>query len=176
MSLRTKAREQAYEMHLYRGGRCPVEGLRGLLQAWENIQGHSVSIPDLKFAFFAAATSTPSAAIITGSGRLYGIWALSGSLAAGAPTSTLDAMVQITDNSVIMSSFRVKSNKAAEVYFFDSGDGVGAAFGTNIKVQATAAADGTSNPAVGDRPDIVVLYGDDTVNTADANLINVNYG
>jgi len=176
VSLRTKAREQAYELHLYRGGRCPVEGLRGLLQAWENIQGHSVSIPDLKFTFLAAQSSTPSAAILTGPGRLYGVWALSGSLAAGAPTSTLDAIVKLTDNSVAVASFKVLSNKASEVYFFDSGDGVGLKFTTDLKALTNDAATGAGNPAAGDRPDLVILWGDDTVNTADANLINTNYG
>ena len=176
MSLRTKIREQLYELHLYRGGRVPVEGLRGLLQAMENIQGHSVSIPDPKIAFFTAQSSTPSAAILTGPGRLYGIWALSGSLAGGAPTSTLDVIIKMTDNAVAVGSFKVQSNKAAEVYFFDSVDGVGLKFTTDLKVLTNDAATGAGNPAAGDRPDIVVIWGDDTVNTADANLINTNYG
>jgi len=179
VSLRTKAREQAYELHLYRGGRCPVEGLRGLLHAWENVQGHSVSLPDLKFAFFPAQNATPAAATVTGPGRLYGIWVLSGSLsAAGIATSTpavLDSIVRITDNSVVFASVRVRANKAAEVYFFDSGDGVGDAFTTNIQVSAVAAS-GSGNPNTADLPDIVLLYGDDATNTADSNVINVNYG
>jgi hypothetical protein len=176
MALRTKIREQLYQLHLYRGGRVPVEGLRGLLQAMENVQGHNVSIPDPKIAFFSAQTSTPSAAIVTGTGRVYGIWALSGTKSAAGTTSTLDAIIQVTDNSVVIGSFKVKSNQASEVYFFDSSDGIGENFGTNLKVAAVAAADGTSNPAAADRPDIVVIYGDDLVNTTDANLINVNFG
>ena len=175
MSLRTKAREQAYELHLYRGGRCPVEGLRGLLQAWENIQGHSVSIPDLKFLFKAGQNATSPTTVLATSGRLYGVWALSGALAATAPASTLDAIVQVTDNSVVVASFKVKSNKASEVYFFDSGDGVGITMGTNIAVKAVAAT-GSGDPANADLPDVVVLYGDDLTNTSDANLINTNYG
>lgn len=175
MALRTKTREQLYQMHLYRGGRVPVEGLRGMLQGIENVQGHNVSVPDLKIAFFSAKTSTPSSAIVTGTGRIYAIWALSGALAAGAPASTLDAIVQVTDNSVVIGSFKVKSNKAAEVYFYDSGDGIGTQFSTDLKVLAVAAT-GSGDAAAADRPDIVVIYGDDTVNTGDSNLINVNFG
>lgn len=170
MSLRTKTREQLYELHLYRSGRVPVEGLRGLLQAIENVQGHNVSVPDLKIAFLSAQSSTPSTAILTGPGRLYGIWALS------PVGSTLDVIVKATDNSVAVGSFKVKSLKASEVYFFDSDDGIGLKFTTNLQVLANDAATGAGNPVAGDRPDLVVIWGDDSVNTADQNLINVNYG
>ena len=76
---------------------------------------------------------------------------------------------------MVVASFKVKSNKASEVYFFDSADGVGLAFTTNIQVLAVAAT-GSGDPALADRPDIVLIYGDDSVNTGNANLINVNYG
>jgi len=178
MALNTKIREQLYQMHLYRGGRVPVYGLRGLLQGIENVQGHNVSVPDLTIARFTAKTSTPSSAIVTGTGRIYGVWALSGTLSAAGTSAALDTIVQVTDNSIVVASFKVKANKAAEVYFYDSGDGIGEQFGTNLKVLAVAAADGTSNPDAADRPDLVVIYGDDTVNAgeADRNLINVNFG
>ena len=181
MSLRTKVREQLYELHLYRGGRVPVEGLRGLLQAIENIQGHNVSVPDLKISFLAAQTGVASAAILTGTGRVYGVWALSGTLAAAALTSppntaTQDVVFQVLDNTVVQASGKVAKNKAAEVYFFNSDDGVGIKFATSLKVAAVQASDGTTSATGVNAPDLVVIWGDDTVNTADANLINTNYG
>ncbi len=175
MALRTKTREQLYQLHLYRGGRVPVEGLRGLLQGIENVQGHNVSVPDLKIAFLSAQSNTPSAAILTGTGRLYAVWALSGTLSAAGTSASNDVVIELTDNSVILAAFKVKANQASEVYFFDSSDGIGENFGTDLKALTIKASDGTA-PAAADRPDLVVIWGDDTVNTTDSNLINVNFG
>src|SRR4029077_9817099 len=100
MSLKTKTRERLYQLHTYRGGRVPVEGLRGLLQGIENVQGHNVSVPDLQIAFLAAQSNTPSAAILTGTGRLYAVWALSGTLSAAKTSASNDVVIEITDNSV----------------------------------------------------------------------------
>lgn len=170
MALRTKTREQLYQMHTYRAGRVEVLPLRGFFHTVEKVQGHGVRIPDLTIASFSAQTSTPTAAIISAPGRLYFVWAASGS------TSTLDAIVQVTDNSIVVASGKVQSTRAMEMYFYDSIDGVGVKTTTDIKILAVAAADGTSNPAAADRPDVVVVYGLDTVNTEDANLINTIYG
>lgn len=171
MSLRTKTREQLYQMHTYRAGRVEVAALRGFFYTCEKVQGQGVSIPDLQIAQFSAQTSTPANVDAAGVGRLYFIWVSS-------PTtgSTLDTIVQILDNSVVIGSVKVKTGRASEVYFFDSVDGVGEEYATNLQVKAVAAADGTSNPAVGDRPNIVVVWGDNAINTGDANFINVNYG
>lgn len=175
MALKENIKERLYELHSYRGGRVPVFGLRGLIDATEDVQGHNVSVPDFKIATFTAQASTPAAATVTGSGRIYGIWALSGTLSAAASSASNDAIVQVEDNGVVVASFKVKKNQAAEVYFFDSNDGIGEAFTTNVQVLAVAAT-GSGDPAVADRPDILLIYGDDTVNTSNANLINTNYG
>lgn len=176
MALRTKTREQLYQMHTYRGGRVEVLALRGFFHTVEKVQGHQVAIPDLQISSFTAQTSTEADVDAAGTGRLYFVWASSGSSKAVATTSTLATIVQIKDNDVVIASFKVASNRASEVYFFDNVDGVGIPYSTDLEVQAVAALDGTSNPAVGDRPDIVVVWGDDAINTDDANFINVNYG
>lgn len=176
MALRTKTREQLYQLHDYRLGRCEVLGLRGYFHTIEKVQGHNVLVPDLTIATFAAQTSTPSAAVFTATGRLYFIWAASGTKSAAGTTALLDAIVQVTDNNVVVASSKIAANQAMEAYFYNTNNGVGISMGTNLKVLAVAAADGISNPNAVDRPDILVVYGVDSVNTEDANLINTIYG
>lgn len=173
MSLRTKTREQLYQQHRYRLGRVEQSALRGYLQTIEKVQGQGVRVPDLTLALFAAKTSTYSAAIASAPGRLYFVWAISNT------GSTLDTIVALNDNSVAIAAFKAKSLKATEAYFYGHDEGIGLPFTTDLKVAAFAAAGGIetpANPAAADRPDIVVCYGINTVNTDDANLINTNYG
>ena len=176
MALRTKTREQLCQMHTYRGGRVEVLALRGFFHTVEKVQGHGVLIPDLQISTFDAQTSTEADVDASGVGRLYFVWAASGTAKAIDTTSTLDTIVQLKDNDVVIASFKVTSNHASEVYFYDTIDGVGIPYATDLEVQAVAAADGTSNPAAGDRPDIVVVWGDNAINTEDQNLINTAYG
>lgn len=176
MSLKTKTREQLYQMHTYRGGRVEVLALRGFFHVCEKIIGHGVSIPDLQISSFSAQSSTEADVDASGSGRLYFVWAASGTAKAVATTSTLDVIVQLKDNDVVIGSFKVKSNRASEVYFYDSVDGVGLEYATDLEVQAVAAVDGAANPAAGDRPDIVVVWGDNAINTDERYLIDTNYG
>lgn len=169
MSLRTKTRERLYQMHTYRPGRVEAAALRGFFHTIEKVQGHNVSIPDLQISSFTAQTSTGANVDASGTGRLYAVWA-------NSPVgSTLDTIVQVLDNTVVIGSFKIKSTRSSEVYYFDSVDGVGIEYGTSLIVKAVAAADGSSNPAAGDRPDLVVIWGDDAINTTDSSLINTNY-
>lgn len=170
MSLRTKTREQLYQMHTYRLGRVEVLALRGFFHVVEKIQGHGARLPDLTIGNASAQTSTPSSAFFTATGRLYFVWAES------PVAATNDVIVQLTDNAIVVASFKVKAAQAAEAYFYNSLEGAGISIGTDLKVKAVAAADGTSNPSAGDRPDVVVVYGVDSVNTEDSNLINTIYG
>lgn len=175
MALRTKTREQLYQMHTYRGGRVEVLALRGFFHTAEKVQGHGAQIPDLQISSFAAQTSTEADIDAAGNGRLYFFWAL---MPAG---SANDTIVQIKDNDVIIGSGRAKAAgagslnpRALEVYFYDSVDGVGIEYATDLEVQAQTNAAG--NPLAADRPDIVVVWGDNAINTQDQNLINLNYG
>ena len=177
MSLRTKTREQLYQRHSYRRGRVEAAALRGFMYTVEKVQGHGVKVPDLQISTFSAQTSTEADVDAAGTGRLYFVWASS---LAGAAN---DVIIQLKDNDIVIGSFKLKAagatateDRASEVYFFDSVDGVGLEYATDLEVQAVAAVDGTSNPAAADRPDIVVVWGDDAINTDDANLINVNFG
>jgi hypothetical protein len=91
--------------------------------------------------------------------RVYGVRAVSGSLKAVASTSTLDVVVQIRDGAtVVVASFKLTSNEAGEAYFYGK-EGIGFLCTTNVSVAACAIADGTSDPATGDKPTVTVLYG-----------------
>jgi hypothetical protein len=175
MALRTKTREQLYQMHTYRGGRVEVIPLRGFFHTVEKVQGHGVRIPDLQITAFSAL-NTEQDVDASGTGRIYFVWASSGTAKAVATTSTLATIVQVKDNDVVIASFKVGSNRAAEAYYYDDIDGVGIPYATDLEVQAVAAVDGSAQPAAGDRPDVIVVWGDDAINTEDANLINTIYG
>ena len=176
MALRTKTREQLYQMHAYRGGRVEVLPLRGFFHTVEKVQGHGVRVPDLQISVFTAQTSTEADVDAAGAGRLYFVWALSGTLSAAGTSASNAAIVQIKDNDVVVASFKVGANQAAEAYFYNSLEGVGIPYATDLEVQAVAASDGAANPAAADRPDIIVVWGDAAINTDEANLIDVNYG
>lgn len=176
MALRTKTRERLYQMHQYRGGRVDNNALRGFFHVVEKVQGHGVKIPDLQISFFSAQSATEADVDASGTGRLYFVWGLSGTAKAVATTSTLASIIQIKDNDVVIASFKVGSNRAGEAYFYDDIDGVGIPYSTDLEVQAVDALTGATDPAVGDRPDIVVVWGDDAINTEDANFPDVTYG
>lgn len=167
--LRTKTRERLYQVHAYRAGRVDVLALRGFFHVVERVQGQNASIPDLTITTTVAATSTP-ATLLTGAGRLYFAWATSN------VGSTLDTNIIFTDNAIIIAAFKCKSLKSAEAYFYGGDDGVGIPVATNLKVNSFDAATGAANPAAADRPDVTTVWGDNTVNTSDSNLINTNYG
>lgn len=158
MSLLPGIKARLFQMHQYRLGVVPLTALQGFIHAIEKQQGHGIKVPDLLVSFKTAQTST-SASVLASAGRLYGMWVKSPAAA------TLAVIVKVTDNDVAVGSVKVKATKAGEVYFFAGDDGIGIPCATDIEVIATAAADGTSNPAAGDRPDIVVIYGDDATNS-----------
>lgn len=168
MALRTKTRERLYQMHTYRAGRIEAAALRGFFHVVEKVQGHNVLVPDLQVSQFPAQTSTDSDVDAAGAGRLYFIWA------ASPTTADIDTFVEVEDNNIIIFRGKVTPTRALEVYFYDDVDGVGIPYSTDLEVRAVLAAGG--NPDAADRPDIVVVWGDNAINTEDRNLINVNYG
>ena len=167
--LRTKTRERLYQVHAYRAGRVDVLALRGFFHVVERVQGQNASIPDLTITT-SLAVPLVAVTLLTGVGRLYFAWATSNT------GSTLDSIVQFTDNLIVVASFKCKSLKSAEAYFYGGDDGVGIPFATNLKVNTVDALTGLVAPAAADRPDVVTVWGDNTVNTSDSNLINTNYG
>lgn len=176
MSLLQKTKSRLLEAHAYRLGKVNERFLLGFLQMVENQQGNQIKVPDFTIGAVTAQTSTASAAFVTGTGRLYGFQVLSGSLSAAATAASNDVIVQFTDNSIVIASAKCTANCALEVYLAGATDGVGITFGTDLKVKAVQAADGSSNPAAADRPDVVVIYGDDTVNTDSQNLLVTTFG
>jgi hypothetical protein len=143
-----------------------VYGLRGLIQGTENVQGHNVSVPDFQITQLADVDSNVDVDA-TGTGRLYGFWVDAGDA---------DVIVQITDNNIVIACAKVLATRQTEAYYFDNVDGIGLPYGTDLEVNAVLASDGTTPAATTARPDVVVIWGDDAINTTDANLINVNFG
>lgn len=174
MALKTKTREQLYQMHTYRGGRVEVLPLRGFFHTVEKIQGHGVRIPDLQISVFTAQGETEADVDASGTGRLYFIWALSGTLSAAGTSASNAAIVQVKDNDVVVASGKVGANQALEVYFYNSLDGVGIPYATDLEVQVVAST-GSGDPSTADKPDVIVVWGDDAINTDEPLTPNTNY-
>lgn len=139
--------------HQYQGA-VGSEGLKSLLEAIKRLGGNEASVPDVKTASFTALSSTAQV-VYGGACRLYGIRVESGN----ALTSTLACLVDCLDNTLHVSRIKCNSEKAAEMYLFGSGDGIGVDILVSLNVGAYAIADGTSAPAAGDRPLVTVFYG-----------------
>lgn len=169
MALKTKTRDYLYALHPYRRGRVEQNALRGFFHTCEKVQGQGVMLPDLQVTAFSAL-NTEQDVDASGAGRIYFLWIES------PAASTLDTIVQVKDNDVVIASAKVKSTKSCEVYFFNGDDGVGIPYATDLEVQAVAAADGSSQPAAGDRPTVYVVWGDDAINTDEKNLLVATYG
>lgn len=174
MALRTNTRERLYQMHTYRQGRCDVLALRGFFHVVERVQGHGVRIPDLQITSSLSQSNTPTAIDAAGTGRVYFVWAQSGTQADAGLTATATTIVQVTDNDVVLASFPVTANNASEAYYYDYLDGVGFPYGTDLEVLAVTLAGG--NPDAANQPDIVIVWGDNAINTEDANFLVSTYG
>lgn len=144
-------------------GRVEEWGQAAMLSAIKDVDAGGAP---LDVQEYTTTSQTSTAAVVTsGPGVLYGIRVESGSVKQTVSTSTLDVIVYITDTAnsdAIIAAVKCKSNKDAEAYFFGGDGNVGEVFASGIKVKAVAAADGSSNPAAGDRPDIRIYYGSGT--------------
>jgi len=136
-------------------GAVGSEPLASLLEALKRLMGNETVLPDVKTQSFTAQTSTAST-VVGSACRLYGVRVDSGN----ALTSTLDVIVQLLDGSVVVASTKCTTEQASEAYFFGGTFGVGIPISSSgLTVKAVAAADGSSNPAAGDRPLVTVFYG-----------------
>jgi len=165
MSLRSKVKEELYQKHALTLGRIPVHGLRGLIQAIENLQGNGVKVPDIQIASLTLVDSNVDVDA-SGVGRLYGAWIVGG---------TALSRVWFTDNNITIAQTTVPSGGYAEVYFYGGADGVGIPYATDLEVDAKLA-DNSTPAATTVRPTVVVLWGDSLINTDDANLPSASYG
>lgn len=136
-------------------GAVGSEGLTSLLSALKRLLGNEIALPDIQQFTVQVATSTATA-VVGGACRLYGMRVVSGE----ALTSTLDTIVRALDGAVAVGAVKCASEQAAEVYFFAGARGVGIPISASgLNVVAVAAADGSSNPAAGDRPKVTLYYG-----------------
>lgn len=135
-------------------GAVGSEGLLSLLAALKRAAGNEVALPDVQTKTFVAAGST-SQVVIGSACTLYGVRIESGT----ALTSTLGVVARLTDNTIIRAALHCSSENAAECYFFGGAQGIGIPIVTSLELTVTAAANGTADPAAGDKPIVTVFYG-----------------
>lgn len=137
----------------YKTGKVPALALNALLDSIKAAIGveRGGLFPSPKEYKVTGAGLTAQVAKAS-AGRVYGFRAVSGKNL----TSTLDVVVQILDGTVLIGAGKLTSEGACEVYFYDK-DGIGMLALTDIRVKAFAVADGTSDPAAGDKPEVTVL-------------------
>ena len=165
MALKARIKEVLYQRHAQRAGRHTVWPLRGFIQAVELVQGQNVSVPDP--TVLTTALVDTDKVITAAAGRLYGCWITAGDAA---------IRVQFTDNAIVTASVAVPANGFAEAYFYSTTDSIGVTHATDMKMSTKLMSDGTTAAATTARPTVTAIYGLDSVNTADANVINTNYG
>jgi hypothetical protein len=156
MALSSKEKFQLLQAHAYRAGKVPVNFLRGFFEAVEKQAGHGIKVPNFKVVTKTDVGSTAQE-VLADTGRVYGLQV------ASPEDAELGVIVQITDNDVVIASFPVEPGCAGEVYFCAHTDGIGIKHSTDIEVLAIQR-DGSGDPAAGDKPDVVVIYGDDDEN------------
>lgn len=152
-------------MRPYRSGRVDTNALAGFFHVVERVQGHGVRIPDLQITSLPTVDSDDDVDA-SGTGRLYFAWISGGSAA---------SIVQFTDNNIVIACAKVSASGFTEVYFYDGTDGVGIPYSTDLEVNAVLASDGSTPAATTARPDVIVVWGDDAINTEDSATANTNY-
>lgn len=166
MALKAKIKEVLYQLHARRAGRHTVWPLRGFIQAVELVQGQNVSVPDPTVVTNTLVDSNVNVDA-SGTGRLYGCWITAGDA---------DVRVEYTDADIVIASVKVPANGYAEAYFNSTTDSIGVAYATDLEIDAKLTSDGTTAASTTARPTVTTIWGDDAINTSDANLMNTNYG
>lgn len=133
--------------------------LAALLDSIKHLIGVEKFPPGAQSLKFTSRTST-AVAVVGGACRLYGVRVESGATKQTATDADADVIVQVLDGTVVVGSVKCKQDRDAEGYFFGSDDGVGIDISSSgLNVKAVQAADGSSNPDVEDRPDVLVYFG-----------------
>lgn len=157
MSLKVGTEQALRASAAYNKGKVSVHGLNALLDALKyGDSGDDGPVANPKVAVKTAQTSTPSE-VKGSSGVLYGVRCLSGTLSEAGSSASSDCIVYLLDDTVIVGAVLCGANEDAEAYFFGGSGAVGVNIATSLKVKATQA-DGSSDPAVADRPDVKVIY------------------
>lgn len=140
-------------------GAVSYRPLAALLDTIKHLLGLEKYVPGVKTKNFTAQTST-AATVVGAACTLYGVRVASGLVKQTAGDADADVIVQLLDGSVVVASVKCKQDKAAEAFFYAGDDGVGIPISSSgLTVKAVQSADGSSNPASANRPDIIVYYG-----------------
>jgi|SRR6185369_3865895 len=143
----------------FKSGKVPVRALKALLDSIKDQQGieRGGLFPNPK-EYVGAAVATSTAAVAKASAaRVYGVRATSGTATdPDQAAASNDVVVHVLDGSVIIGTIKLSKNEAGESYFYGK-DGIGVLALTNVSFKAVQVADGSSNPAAGDRPVVTIL-------------------
>lgn len=150
----TPASEQAIRNAAPNRGRLGTnlaEALIGCLRT----AGMAADVPTPHVVIKATVTSTQASFIAyAGACRLYGAYVNSPSAA------VLGSIVRFYDGDTVMvAAMSIPPAQVGGCLFLAGSDGIGIPFATDLRIEATKIADGTTTPDSGDNPDVTVIVG-----------------
>lgn len=152
MALKPGSKQRLLAARAYKSGVVASDLLLAFLKSIEDHAPTRADVPDVKEVKLSALTSTSTS--VGAYTRLYGVRAESPS------GSSNDVIVSFLDGTVAIGcGVKCTTKQAAEAYFAAGSDGFGVPISGGLNAKAFQAADGTSNPAAGDRPTVYVLVG-----------------
>ena len=153
--LREKTRQMLMAAKAYDRGRIRQEPIKAMFDVIRQVKNSLVgNPPDVSTKTLTTVGSTAQVAYGAAC-RFYGL-----RVESPATGSTLAVAVKVLDGTVqVGPGVRCSSGKEAEVYVFGGADGAGIPISTSLQVKAFAIADGTSDPAAGDKPTVRVYFG-----------------
>lgn len=141
----------------YNKGRCGRH-LSTAIVALLRDKGPETSFPKPRVVVMPLVAA--SAVVLSGPGRIYFFRIESGTAVEGGAAANADVIVRFTDGATVVTlSAKVTLNAATEIAISAGVDGTGQPFGTDIRVAAFLASDGTTPAATVNRPTVKVLLG-----------------
>jgi hypothetical protein len=155
MALKEKTRQMLMAVKQYDRGVIRQDWIKALFAVMQQVkEGLYGNPPDVKVIALTTVGSTAQIAY-PGPCRFYGI-----RVESPASGSTLKVAVKVLDDTVqIGPGNECDSGKVSEAYFAAGADGCGVPIASSLQIKAFAYADGTSDPAAGDKPTVKVYYG-----------------
>ena len=151
MALKEKTRQLLMAVKQYDRGVIRQDWIKALFAVMQQVkEGLYGNPPDVQVKTLSTVGSTAQIAY-PGPCRFYGI-----RVESPATGSTLKVAVKVLDGTV-----QCDSGKTSEAYFAAGADGCGVLIATSLQIKAFAYADGTSDPAAGDKPTVRVYFGVD---------------
>lgn len=155
MALKEKTRQMLMAVKQYDRGVIRQDWIKALFAVMQQVkEGLYGNPPDVKVVALTGLGSSAQVAY-NGPCRFYGL-----RVESPATGSTLKVAVKVLDGAVqVGPGNECDSGKVSEAYFAAGADGCGVVIATSLQVKAFAIADGTSDPAAGDKPVVKVYYG-----------------